>query len=140
MLSGNKGQLVDEEPSSGTDSEEDVEGSDDHKLAKIRHAITGTNQPVQVILNGRYRWGDGWDNVSYCRAFKERKVSEDILEPLTITANAIGIMALEAGAIAFKHLELIEKSQRLQLSSEDRGFRHFMRGRRNRLNPRLRTS
>jgi hypothetical protein len=49
-----EGQLEDGEQSSGTDSEEDIEGSDDHKLAKIKHAIEGTKQPVQVILNRRY--------------------------------------------------------------------------------------
>jgi hypothetical protein len=66
MLAGRTGQLEDGE-SSGTDSEEDIEGSDDHKLAKIKHAIEGTKQPIQVILNGRYAWGDGWESVSYCR-------------------------------------------------------------------------
>jgi hypothetical protein len=92
LLAGRKGQLVDGDLS-GTDSEEDSESSDDHKLAKIKHAITGTSQPIQVILNGRYSWGDGWDNVSYCRTFKERAVFEDILDYLKITANAIGFLA-----------------------------------------------
>jgi hypothetical protein len=99
LLGGRKGQLVDGE-SSGTDSEEDEENSDDNKLAKIKHAISDVNQPVQVILNGRYQWEQGWESVSYCRTFNERKVLEDILEPLRITANAIGTMALEAGAVA----------------------------------------
>jgi hypothetical protein len=40
--------------SSGTDSEEDEEDSDDHKLAKIRHALGNLSQTVQVIINGRY--------------------------------------------------------------------------------------
>jgi hypothetical protein len=98
LLGVRKGQLVDGE-SSGTDSEEDEEGSAVHKLAKIKHAIADLSQPVQVILNGRYQWEQGWENVSYCRLFKEPKVQEDILEPPRIMANAIGVMAFEAGAV-----------------------------------------
>jgi hypothetical protein len=100
IAAGNPGQLADRE-SSGTDSEEDLDGSDDHKLDQIRHAIEGTKQPVQVILNGRYRWGDGWESVSYCRTFKERTAFPEIMEYLRITAEAIGVLAVQAGATSF---------------------------------------
>jgi hypothetical protein len=86
--------------SSETDSEEAEEGSDDHKLARIKHAIIGTSQPIQGILNGQCEWEQGWENVSYCGTYKERKIPEDILEPLRITASAIGALTLEAGAVA----------------------------------------
>jgi hypothetical protein len=99
LAAGNPGQLADRE-SSGTDSDEDVEGSDDHKLAQLKHAIEGTKQPVQVILNGRYRWGDGWDSVSHRRAFKERTAYPEIMEYLRVTAEAIGTLAVQAGAAA----------------------------------------
>lgn len=93
-ISGRKGAV--DGDSSVTDSDEDEEGSDDHKLAKIRHAIAGTSQPIQVVLNGRYEWEQGWESVSYCRTYRERKIPEDILEPLRITANAIGALAFQA--------------------------------------------
>jgi hypothetical protein len=70
------------------------------KLARIRHEITGTSQSIQVILNGRYQLEQGWEEVSYCRTFREQKVPEDILEPLRITAEAIGVLTLQAGAVA----------------------------------------
>jgi hypothetical protein len=76
-ISGLKGAV--DGDSSGTDGNEDEEGSDEHKLTRIRHAITGTSQPIQVILNGSYQWGQGWEEVSYCRTFKQRKIPEDIL-------------------------------------------------------------
>jgi hypothetical protein len=85
-LSARTGQLDGE--SSATDSEDDSEGSDEHKLAKIMHAI----------LQGRYPWNQDWEEVSYCRTFIERKVPEDILEPLRITAHAYGVISLQAGA------------------------------------------
>jgi hypothetical protein len=53
---------------------------------------------VQVILQGRYAWNQDWDEVSYCRTFIERKVPDDILEPLKITAHAFGVVSLQAGA------------------------------------------
>jgi hypothetical protein len=98
---GSPGQVGDQNhdrESSGTDSEDDIEGSDDHKLAQMRHAIEGTKQPVQIILNGRYRWGDGWESVSYCRTFKERTVYPEMLDHLRVTAKAIGALAVQAGA------------------------------------------
>jgi hypothetical protein len=101
IAAGNPGQVGDQAPdreSSGTDSEEDIEGFDDHKLAQLRHAIEGTKQPVQIILNGRYRWGVGWAGVGYCRTFKERTVYPGILDYLRVTANAMGALAVQAGA------------------------------------------
>jgi hypothetical protein len=97
LLGAQKGQLVDGD-SSGTDSEEDIENSDEYKLTQVKHAITGTSQPMQVIRNGKYQWEDGWERVSYCRTFLDRKVPEDILEPLRITANAIRVLAFQAGS------------------------------------------
>jgi hypothetical protein len=96
MLGARRGQAYGD--SSATDSEEDSEDSDTHKLAKIKHAIADLSQPVQVILNGRYLWQQNWEEVSYCRTFVERKVSKDILEPLRITAHAYGVVSLQAGA------------------------------------------
>jgi hypothetical protein len=69
-------------------------------LAKIKHAITDLSQPIQVILNGRYQWQQGWEEVSYCRTLRERKEPEDILEPLRITAQQIGVLTLQVGAVA----------------------------------------
>jgi hypothetical protein len=66
-------------------------------LTKIKHAIADLSQPVQVILNGRYLWQQEWEEVSYRRTFVERKVPEDILEPLKITAHAYGVVSLQAG-------------------------------------------
>jgi hypothetical protein len=118
MVAGDPGQLVDRD-SSGTDSEEDVEGSDDHKLAQLRHAIEGTKQPVQVILNGRYRWGDGWKSVSYCRAFKERTAYPEIMGYLRVTALPIGIQGL---AVVRDLLEVtvVKRGPGLQLYFERR--------------------
>jgi hypothetical protein len=99
LLAARKGQLVDGE-SSGTDSEEDEEGSDIHKLAKIKHALEGLSQPVQIIPKGRHEWEGTWEEVSYCRTYLERIVPEDILEPLRITARKLGELILQAGAVS----------------------------------------
>jgi hypothetical protein len=96
-----------------TDSEEDEEGSDVHKLAKIKHALVELSQPVQIILKGRYEWEGTWEEVSYCRTYLERTISEDILEPLRITAQKLGKLALQAGAAA-----LVLSIQRLNAERE----------------------
>jgi hypothetical protein len=41
----------------------------------------------------------GWEEINYCRTFLERKVPEDTLEPLRITAQKIGELTLQAGAV-----------------------------------------
>jgi hypothetical protein len=47
--------------SSETDSEDDADGSDDHKLAKIQHAIN-IGQPITVILDGQCECNDEYGN------------------------------------------------------------------------------
>jgi hypothetical protein len=86
--------------SSGTDSEEDEEGSDLHKQAKTRHAIDHLKQPVTIMLKGRYEWNNGWEEVIYQRNMLDRIAPEDIIEPLSIIYEKVSEVAIMAGVAA----------------------------------------
>jgi uncharacterized protein YhaN len=73
---------VNEENSSGTDSEEDEEGSDVHKLAQIKHALERLHQPVTIISRGQYEWDMKWEEVVYQRVLDKGPAPENILQPL----------------------------------------------------------
>jgi hypothetical protein len=97
-LSSRKGPL--DGDSSGTDSDDDEEGSDIHKLAKVRHAFENLQRPVTVILKGRYEWDNGWEEVTYHRILIERTAPEDMIELLAFTNTKIWELGMMAGAVA----------------------------------------
>jgi hypothetical protein len=84
MLAGGTDPLTDgaEETSSGTNSEDDEEGSDVHKMAKINHALNTLKQPVTIILRGQYEWQESWEEVVYEDVVSGGVMPEDIAGPL----------------------------------------------------------
>jgi hypothetical protein len=101
-LVSRKDSLAYESDSSGTDGQEDVEGSGFHKLAKrsvsIRHAIDNLKQPVTVMLKGRYEWDGGWEEVVYQRNMLERTAPEDMIEPFAVIHSKVREVAMRARA------------------------------------------
>jgi hypothetical protein len=79
--------------SSETDSDEDEEGQDEHKMAQIRHACH-LGQPVAVILKGQYEFQhepNKWrlEKVRFQQYFQPRTEPEHILQPLQEAFSSI---------------------------------------------------
>jgi hypothetical protein len=81
----NRGPL---EGSSGIDSEDDEEGDDTHKLAKIKHAVT-LNQPLTVVLKGQYEWDNRCEEVPFQQTYNGVEAPTHISEPLQASYSAI---------------------------------------------------
>jgi hypothetical protein len=68
---------AEEETSLGTDSEDEEEGSDIHKMAKIRHALVTLRQPMTITLKEQYEWNGRWEEVVYRRLVRMNIYAEN---------------------------------------------------------------
>jgi hypothetical protein len=133
--------LDEDRSSSGTDSEEDEEGSDFHKLGQIRHEIEHLKQPVTIILKGRYELENDWEEVTYQRNMLERIAPVNMMEPLATIYEKVSAVAVMAGAAALPlpiqsfsvtreklYVEVLKKANGLQVVYErkdQKGFNCF---------------
>jgi hypothetical protein len=82
---------------SETDSSEDEEGQDAHKLAKIRHVIH-LGQPVTVILKGQYEFGLidqvlRLEEAQFQQVYTGVSAPENIMQPVQAAYRAIELQA-----------------------------------------------
>jgi hypothetical protein len=84
----------------GTDSEEDEEGSDVHKLGKIRQAMVNLHQTLTIMLKGQYEWDGKWKEVVYQREVLGGKPPENILQHLQDIYAKIDVVARMVGGTA----------------------------------------
>jgi uncharacterized protein YhaN len=78
---------------SGTNSKDDTEGEDTHKLAQIRHALVTLKQPVTAILKGQYEYDSTWEEVVFQTELRNVEIPEDILALLQATHGKIEVLA-----------------------------------------------
>jgi hypothetical protein len=101
-LAGRTGPVdtdVAEETSAGTDSEDDEEGSDIHKMTKIRHALVTLRRPMTITLTGQYEWNGSWEGVLYQRFVRGAdKMPDEIMGPVQDIYSEIKEVAIMAGA------------------------------------------
>jgi hypothetical protein len=81
---------------SGTDSEDDEEGQDDHKLQKIQRAIM-LWQPVAVVITVQYEWNGRCEKVPFQGIIHSTEASENIIQLLQAAYLAIKKQAKHFG-------------------------------------------
>jgi hypothetical protein len=73
---------------SDTDSIEDEDNEDTHKLRKIAHAAT-RGQPLTGEISGDYLWGCGFEEVVFAKECDGTPAPSHILKPLPMAHKAI---------------------------------------------------